>query len=74
MEKTSQRLQELIKLHLDQSISNQQFIELLGYVQDPLFKSEIKEELALLFEKVDPQALAEDEQSDILKQIFKKKG
>jgi hypothetical protein len=74
MEKTSQRLQELIKLHLDQSISNQQLFELLGYAQDPLFEGEIKEELALLFEKVDPQALAEDEQSDILKQVFKKKG
>lgn len=73
MEKTSQRLQELIKLHLDQSISNQQLFELLGYVQDPLFESEIKEELALLFEKADPQALAEDEQSEILRQIFKKK-
>ena len=73
MEKTLQRLQELIQLHLDQKISNQQFTELLGYVKDPLFKNEIKEELALLFERVDPQALEEEEQNAILKQIFKEK-
>lgn len=73
MEKTSQRLQDLIQLHLDQKISNQQLIELLGYVQDPLFKNEIKEELALLFEKIDPHSLEEEEQNAILKQIFKEK-
>ncbi|RWU03687.1 hypothetical protein [Pedobacter chitinilyticus] len=73
MEKTSQRLQELIQRYLKQKITNQQLFELLGYAQDPLFESEIKEELALLFEKADPQALAEDEQSEILRQIFKKK-
>ena len=74
MEKTSQRLQELIQLHLQEKITNQQFIELLGYIQDPLFKSEIQEELTLLFEKVDPQALEEEGQNAILKQIFKKKN
>lgn len=75
MEKTSSRLQKLIQLHLQQAISPQELRELLAYAKDPLFEHEIKEKLSILFDQVDPkaQALEDDEQRAILKDIFEGK-
>jgi len=74
MEKTSLRLQKLIRLYLQQAISPQELRELKEYTKDPLFEREIKEKLAVLFEEVDPQVLEEDEQRAILKNIFEGKS
>jgi|GEM_PF-5617405 len=73
MERTSLRLQELIQLHLQQTIAHQELVELLEYAKDPLFEHEIKEKLSLLFEEIEPKALGEEEQNAILKNIFKRK-
>lgn len=73
MEKNSSRLQKLTHLYLQQTISPQELLELLEYAKDPLFEHEIKEKLATLFDEVDSQALEDDEQHVILKNIFGEK-
>ncbi len=73
MEKTSSRLQKLIQLYLQQAISPLELSELLAYAKDPLFEHEIKEKLMALFDEADPQALEDEKQREILKNIFEGK-
>ncbi|MEE1944193.1 FecR domain-containing protein [Pedobacter sp. KR3-3] len=70
MERTNSRLQELIELYLQQSITEADKIELWGYVDDPVFEAEIKNSLSEAFYQVAPVELTALQQEQALNHIF----
>ena len=71
MSKTHGRLQELIKLYLQQAVTVEERNELWDYVNDPIFELETKKILAVAFDEVVPVELEESRQQDMLQHIFK---
>lgn len=70
MERTNSRLQELIGLYLQQTITEADKIELWGYIDDPVFEAEIKDMLSEAFDEVTPVELTAQQQQQALGHIF----
>lgn len=70
MEKTHERLQELIGSYLEQNVSVDERQELWDYINDPMFEKETKNVLSASFNEVDPIELEKSKQEDILQHIF----
>lgn len=71
MSTTKYRLQELLKLYLQQAISEMEKAELWDYINDPLYTSEIQDLLSRSFDHEDGEiALEKDRQQTILSAIF----
>ncbi len=71
MERTNSRLQELIGLYLQQTITEADKVELWDYIDDPIFEAEIKDKLAEAFDKVAPVELTAQQQEQTLGHIFR---
>ncbi|WP_199141684.1 FecR family protein [Pedobacter sp. ASV12] len=70
MERTNARLQELIELYLQQTITEADKIELWDYIDDPVFEAEIKHSLSEAFYQVAPVELTALQQEQALNHIF----